>query len=408
VIIHIFTKLGSIKNLFRVSCVLGTGHQGNVYSLSWSLSGGSAKEKLFLASCSSDCSVKIWSPDTGQAVQTLIGHKSAVVRVIWQPDSTFTVASASLDNTIRLWNGFSGQVLHVLMVEDNGSPCIGLSFYKIKNSNPVLISVSRGGQVILWNALTGTCIAKRQNSCNLTAFNASRDGRRLACGQDDGRIIVLDTDTLLTKPAIIEPSHGRVEEVEVGTEVIAILSTEKVSDRSVASLTFSFDGRSLLAAYSSASNLPIEVSHQDPPTIPIIIDGTSTATTTTTTARTSKGHIMDCKTMINQWEISSGNHLGCYDNQGSTAAGVDVAAIQMSPDGKQFVSCYANGCMSVWNYFKVPPLYKGPPLRHLSPVRFVSWLPVAFCEDRNRWTISSSDKRTADHHVRCAHFNLRC
>jgi WD40 repeat protein len=55
-----------------------------------------------LASASGDNTIKLWSVD-GKALNTLKGHGSAVLSVAFSPDGK-TLASASRDNTIKLWN----------------------------------------------------------------------------------------------------------------------------------------------------------------------------------------------------------------------------------------------------------------------------------------------------------------
>jgi WD40 repeat protein len=55
-----------------------------------------------IASASRDNTVKLWNLK-GQELQTLKGHSSSVNGVAFSPDGK-TIASASRDNTVILWN----------------------------------------------------------------------------------------------------------------------------------------------------------------------------------------------------------------------------------------------------------------------------------------------------------------
>jgi WD40 repeat protein len=60
-----------------------------------------------LASASWDRTVKLWDVATGQERATLLGHEDNVSAVAWSPDGK-TVASAGFDKTIKLWDVSTG------------------------------------------------------------------------------------------------------------------------------------------------------------------------------------------------------------------------------------------------------------------------------------------------------------
>ena len=63
-----------------------------------------------LASASYDNTVKIWDASSGECLQTLEGHSNRVTSVAFSPDSA-RLASASKDNTVKIWDASSGECL---------------------------------------------------------------------------------------------------------------------------------------------------------------------------------------------------------------------------------------------------------------------------------------------------------
>jgi WD40 repeat protein len=57
-----------------------------------------------LASASHDNTVRVWDTASGQEVLTLHGHGQEVQSVAFSPDGRF-LASAGRDGTVRLWDG---------------------------------------------------------------------------------------------------------------------------------------------------------------------------------------------------------------------------------------------------------------------------------------------------------------
>ena len=98
------------------------GHSDKVTSVAFSSDGG------LLASASWDNTIKLWDPHTGEHLRTLEGHSSEVTSVAFSPDGGF-LASASDDDTIKLWDPHTGEHLRTLEGHSDEVTSVAFSSY---------------------------------------------------------------------------------------------------------------------------------------------------------------------------------------------------------------------------------------------------------------------------------------
>ena len=138
---------------------------------------------VMLASASWDQTVRLWNVNTGRHLRTLTGHTSDVMSVVFSPDGQ-TLASASWDGTIRLWNPNNGQLKRTLAGHAGGVASVAFS-----PDGQTLASGSADSTIRLWNAKTWklkSILTGHTHVVDIIAF--SSDGDMLASGSRDTTI----------------------------------------------------------------------------------------------------------------------------------------------------------------------------------------------------------------------------
>lgn len=119
------------------------GHLGAVWACAISPDGA------LIASASSDQTVKLWDAATGAELRTLVGHSSMVVDCVFSPDGTL-LASAGADATIRLWDVQTG--LEHLVLTGHERAVSAVAFAADGRS---LVSAAADRTVKVWKVATG-------------------------------------------------------------------------------------------------------------------------------------------------------------------------------------------------------------------------------------------------------------
>ncbi|KAL5083666.1 hypothetical protein Trisim1_001042 [Trichoderma cf. simile WF8] len=153
-----------------------------------------------VASASRDGMIRLWDATTGTHRQTLVGHSESVTEIFFSPDSGF-ITSASNDHTIRLWDTTTGSLHQTLVGE--GSLCTdirveegGLNFVDAVVFSPdghLAASILTNNTIRIWNTKNG---AYRQTLKGIndpvTAVKFSPNGRLIALLLNEGSIQLWD------------------------------------------------------------------------------------------------------------------------------------------------------------------------------------------------------------------------
>jgi WD40 repeat protein len=158
----------------RLHAVVQDGHRNDVSTVAWSPNG-----KL-LASASSDDTVRLWETGSGKTRRTLSGHTDVVRALAWSPDNEL-LASGSDDNTVRVWNARSGKLVRSLEAHQGNVRAVAWS-----PDGKVLASGGDDLTVRLWRAAGGALMHTLEgHSWWVRTLAWSPDGKMLASGSAD-------------------------------------------------------------------------------------------------------------------------------------------------------------------------------------------------------------------------------
>src|SRR5580704_2416575 len=122
---------------------LQTAHTGSVYTAVFSHDG------KYVASGSQDNSIRLWNTHTGDLVRTLTGHNGAVKSLSFSPDDKF-LASGSDDGTIRIWRVPDGAMLQRWVADEDTVQSVRFS-----PDGKVLVSGGGDNAIKVWLPSSG-------------------------------------------------------------------------------------------------------------------------------------------------------------------------------------------------------------------------------------------------------------
>jgi WD40 repeat protein/tRNA A-37 threonylcarbamoyl transferase component Bud32 len=169
-----------LRRLVEGSRLTLTGHSRWLNAVAYSPDG------TRLASASQDETVKLWDAATGRLLRTLRGHKGEVRAVCFGPDGR--LASAGQDGDILLWDRAGDQPSSRLSARG-----VAIEALAFQPTGGRLASGAVDGSVRIWDVATGKKLHFLEGHTEaVRAVSFSPDGTRLASAGEDGLVVLWD------------------------------------------------------------------------------------------------------------------------------------------------------------------------------------------------------------------------
>ena len=282
------------------------GHTDDVTDIAFSPDG----KKIL--SGSEDNTVRLWDTETGQLLYTLEGHTSSVTAIAFSSDGK-KILSGSHDYTLRLWDTETGLLIHQL--EGHTSSVTDIAFSR---DGKQILSGSDDNTLRLWDTETGLLIHQLEGHTLVTDIAFSRDGKQILSGSPDNTLRLWDTETGQT----LHTLEGH---------------TYEVTD-----IAFSRDGKQILSG-SADSTVRLWRTETG---IPLhTLEGHTNAVYDIAFSRDGKQILSgSADSTVRLWDTETG--LLIRTLEGHTSFVTDIA---FSPDGKQILSGSSDNTLRLWD-----------------------------------------------------------
>uniref|UniRef100_A0A1J3GJ24 F-box-like/WD repeat-containing protein TBL1XR1-A n=1 Tax=Noccaea caerulescens TaxID=107243 RepID=A0A1J3GJ24_NOCCA len=165
------------------------GHQGEVNCVKWDPTGS------LLASCSDDSTAKIWNIKQNTYVHDLREHTKEIYTIRWSPTGTgtnnpnkqLTLASASFDSTVKLWDAELGKML--CSFNGHREPVYSLAF---SPNGEYIASGSLDKSIHIWSIKEGKIMKTYTGNGGIFEVCWNKEGNKIAACFADNSVCVLD------------------------------------------------------------------------------------------------------------------------------------------------------------------------------------------------------------------------
>ncbi|MEB3826574.1 serine/threonine-protein kinase [Phormidium sp. CCY1219] len=290
------------------------GHTGAIYSVAI------APDGQTIASASEDKTIKIWDAETGEIRQELTQHSAPVNALAMTPDGKLLI-SASADKTIKIWQLETGFLLRTLTGHSGAVQAIALS-----PDGKTIVSGSADKTIKIWHRQTAQLKKTLKGHTQaVISLAISPDGKIIASGSDDRAVKLWQSKNGNLKTTL-NGHNASVSAIAISSDGQTLASAS--GDKTIQ--TRQLDTGKWLATPKAHSSGFCAIAYAPNP------DNFTAA----------EGHILasggDDKS-VKLWHQESGNLLQVFSGHSDT-----VSCLAFDPQGRTLVSGSSDKTIKIW------------------------------------------------------------
>ncbi len=155
-----------------------------------------------LAVASSDSLITLWDAANGEKLHVLKGHVGAILALAFSPDGK-TLVSGGIDRILRLWNTETGEPVR----EGYDGNSFRIQALAVSPDGEVIVSGDRDNVVKFWKMHEKRYISSLPPDGSVLAVACAANNNGLAAGLDHGRIIMWTGSVAMQSKRHILPGH---------------------------------------------------------------------------------------------------------------------------------------------------------------------------------------------------------
>lgn len=313
------------------------GHSASVFSAVFSPDG------TRVVTASKDNTARIWDASSAQLIATLQGHSGSVLSSAFSSDGT-KVVTASSDSTARVWDASSGKLIATL--QGHTGSVLSAAFSPDGNR---VATASWDKTARIWEASSAKLIATLQGHTDAVLSSLfSSDGTRIVTASED---------------------NTRIWDAASATLIATLLGSAR-------SAAFSSDGTRVLTASRGSTARVWDVASAN---VIALLQGDTYAVQSAVFSNDGTRVVVASADAARVWDAASAKLIATLEGHGGP-----LSSAAFSSDGKMVVTASEDNTARVWDAAssKLIAMFQG----HSGPV-----LSAAFSNDRAKIVTASSD-----------------